>query len=93
MSKMIPFSEELIPFLLWWTKPVNVASGRPFKDSRPQTTITTDASLLGWGATWNNQVTSGLWTKESRFYTSTFWSQKRSSGQYSTGQRYFRITL
>ena len=58
----VPFQKELKPFLLWWTDPRNVTARRPFQETRPKTTITTDASLTGWGATWNDQICSGQWS-------------------------------
>ena len=64
MTKVIPVPEEMVPFLAWWATRGNVDSGRLFKDDRPETTLTTDASLLGWGATWKNLVVQGSWSAE-----------------------------
>lgn len=65
-STEVPLQEGCRPFLSWWTRPSNVSSGRPFQDRRPKATVTTDASLLGWGATFNAQVTSGRWNQHER---------------------------
>ena len=65
-STVIPLTEECRPLLSWWTLPLNLSRGTPFQDSRPRATITTDASLLGWGATFNTQMTSGRWTQHER---------------------------
>ena len=57
---------ECRPFLFWWTQESNVTVGRPLQDNRPSTTVTTDASLSGWGATRNNYTVAGLWTPSER---------------------------
>lgn len=64
MEVRVPVPLELRPFLRWWTLQSNVASGRPFQDLRPTRTLTTDASLTGWGATLGTWMTSGQWTPQ-----------------------------
>ena len=64
LSKQIQTLQEVVPFLAWWATRENIITGRPFKDRRPRTSITTDASLTGWGATWENQTVQGVWTPE-----------------------------
>ena len=66
MAVAIPLPGDLKRFLSWWTVHHNVTSGRPFQEIRPRTTVTTDASLSGWGATWENQLASGVWGTEER---------------------------
>ena len=62
LSLRVSVSDEVRPFLLWWTEPSNLSKGRPFVDSRPTVTITTDASNSGWGATRGTSSTAGLWS-------------------------------
>lgn len=61
-STRVLLPEGCRPFLAWWTQPSNVNQGISIVDRLPQATITTDASLMGWGATFGAQTTSGLWT-------------------------------
>ena len=63
MDTLISFPEELRRFRFWLTVPLDVTSGRQFRDDRPKSSVTTDASLTGWGATWSDRMTSGQWTK------------------------------
>ena len=65
-STPIELPEGLKPFLSWWTVPLNVAQGRPFRQIKPRATITTDASTTGWGATWGHRQVSGNWSAEDR---------------------------
>ncbi len=55
-----PFSwpEQCRDDLEWWANPNNVFSAR-FKSSPCTTTLTTDASLEGWGAIWNGSEVHG----------------------------------
>ncbi len=51
--------------LLWWASPSNsfTASFLPFSAT---TTLTTDASLEGWGAIWLNHQVHGAWENDER---------------------------
>lgn len=62
LTTPIPVTEEVVPFVRWWTHRENVLQGRPFRLHRPQTSITTDASLTGWGATWGPKSLAGQWS-------------------------------
>ncbi|KAJ8042119.1 NACHT domain- and WD repeat-containing protein 1 [Holothuria leucospilota] len=62
LTTPIPVTEEVIPFVRWWTHHENVLQGRPFRLHRPQTSISTDASLTGWGATWGPNSPAGQWS-------------------------------
>ena len=52
------------PHLLWWTLAENVGVGIPFGIWRDQLSVTTDASLTGWGAFCEFRTLSGVWTAE-----------------------------
>ena len=62
LSLRIQFSNDLVPFLQWWSCQSNLSIGRPFVDNRPTTIITTDASNSGWGASWETRSAAGLWS-------------------------------
>jgi hypothetical protein len=51
--------------LEWWANPDNVFSAS-FKRLPPTTTLTTDASLEGWGALWGTQEVHGAWENDDR---------------------------
>jgi hypothetical protein len=40
---------DLVHDLQWWIEPANLAIGLPFSPSLPTATVTTDASMEGWG--------------------------------------------
>lgn len=58
---IITLPEKVRPFLSWWTQPLNVYRGVPIWNPLPRATLTTDASLSGWGATFGQQTTAGQW--------------------------------
>ncbi|XP_061479227.1 uncharacterized protein LOC133383133 [Rhineura floridana] len=45
----------------WWTKVQHLSKGTSFREPR-RTVVTTDASLIGWGAHCNSQYVQGLWS-------------------------------
>ncbi|PIK45181.1 putative TBC1 domain family member 2A [Apostichopus japonicus] len=49
-TTLIYRSEEVTQHFRWWLDPNNWSSGVPFAIQLPMTSITTDASLSGWGA-------------------------------------------
>jgi hypothetical protein len=54
--------------LLWWIKNLN-HSHRSLVISKPDLVLTTDASLLGWGAVFDKQETGGQWSSvENKFH-------------------------
>lgn len=63
LARMMPLPVYLCPFLLWWTHGDKLTAGMPFRNDAPLATITTDASLTGWGVTWNDQVAVGVWSQ------------------------------
>lgn len=60
----VPVTPEARRHINWWTQPSNVATGKQFGLVHPQETISTDASLEGWGAVWGTRTTSGTWSPE-----------------------------
>ena len=60
----VPLSVGIRPHLEWWKADVNLREGIPFGIWRPQLTVTTDASLSGWGAFCQARTLSGVWTQE-----------------------------
>ncbi|XP_061474004.1 store-operated calcium entry regulator STIMATE isoform X1 [Rhineura floridana] len=45
----------------WWTKVQHLSKGTSFREPR-RTVVTTDASLIGWGAHCNSQYVQGVWS-------------------------------
>ena len=46
----VPVTTAITPHLQWWTQWQNLSLGVRFPPSPPEVTLTTDTSLLGWGA-------------------------------------------
>ncbi len=55
--------EECLLDLQWWIKTIPNCT-TTFERQQPTTTVTTDASLEGWGVIWENQQAFGGWEKE-----------------------------
>ena len=53
---------EALSEVTWWQNNVNVA--KPVLSAPPELIITTDASMLGWGAVYKQQSSGGQWTTE-----------------------------
>ncbi len=51
--------------LVWWADPTRVFSAS-FEELPYTTTLTTDASLEGWGVLWNGQEVHGAWENDKR---------------------------
>jgi hypothetical protein len=51
--------------LRWWANPSNSFTAS-FQVLSPTTTLTTDASLTGWGAIWNSHEVHGAWENDER---------------------------
>ncbi|KAF7236370.1 Importin subunit alpha-4 [Varanus komodoensis] len=66
-TKLIRIPSSVLHSLLWWSVSANLTVGVPFRPRRPSVTLSTDASLLGWGAVCFNLHTQGVWNhRESR---------------------------
>lgn len=50
--------------LRWWTQHTNVYSGVPFQQKPETITLTTDTSLVGWGAHLGDSTIQGRWSPE-----------------------------
>ena len=57
----VPVTDVVRPCLDWWLYRPNLEQGLPFQLPRPEVTITTDASRLGWGASMPPHHASGVW--------------------------------
>ncbi len=64
ISHPVPTTPWLLPHLQWWLDSANLAGGRAFRRPQPSLTITTDASLFGWGATLPPRQVAGRWGPE-----------------------------
>ena len=63
LEKIIPITQHLIQHLQWWLHSVNISRGRSLQLEEAGVTITTDASLTGYGGHLNNQIVQGKWDK------------------------------
>ncbi|KAJ8024145.1 hypothetical protein HOLleu_36791 [Holothuria leucospilota] len=68
LSLRIQFSPDMKPFLQWWSCHSNLSKGRPFSDNRPSTTLSTDASNTGWGASWGTRSAAGVWSPHEKTF-------------------------
>ena len=62
-DKLLRVTSQMREAILWWRSPQNRSIGTPILDTREKVSIFTDASLVGWGANWNDLVVSGRWTQ------------------------------
>ena len=56
--------DRVLRSLIWWTHRSNLLAGIPFQLPMPSMTLTTDASLRGWGAHLFGLSTQGLWSRK-----------------------------
>ncbi|KAF7241734.1 Transcription factor CP2-like protein 1 [Varanus komodoensis] len=62
-TKRIRLLASILQSLLWWIDPANLTVGVPFRPRYPTITLSTDASLLGWGAICSDLRTQGIWSQ------------------------------
>ena len=62
----VPMTVWLRPHLRWWLDTDNTMGGRAFRRPRTSLSMTTDASLFGWGATLRQRQVAGQWGPEHR---------------------------
>ena len=62
-DKNMSLSQEAITDLKWWVDALPTAYN-PINHGDPQVTMTTDASLIGWGCCLDTVTTGGNWTPE-----------------------------
>ncbi|PIK42864.1 putative TBC1 domain family member 2A [Apostichopus japonicus] len=67
MTTPISKSEEATQHLQWWNTPRLWNQGVPFTCNLPMTSVTTDASLSGWGAHWGNRTAWGTWSVQEQY--------------------------
>ena len=58
---LVPVTEVIRPHLLWWSREQKLSVGVRFPRPAPDVTLTTDASLTGWGAHIGEATASGRW--------------------------------
>ena len=59
----------LVPSISWWTDPSNLSTGMPYQQPPHSITVTTDASMEGWGGHTHIQedlLFSGEWSQHER---------------------------
>ena len=66
---VVSLSDQALENLKWWEQHLSRWNGRSLISSSTTMTITTDASLQGWGAACNERRTRGAWShQEQSFY-------------------------
>ena len=66
-DKPITLTREAKSEITWWKDNI-LTSYSPIIRDNPSVIITTDASLLGWGACWDGRETGGLFSEEEKDY-------------------------
>ncbi|XP_045212562.2 uncharacterized protein LOC123563664 [Mercenaria mercenaria] len=66
MSHQIVVTPSLVPHLKWWLQEANILKGRSLQSAVFSVTLTTDASLYGWGGHMNGYTVQGRWTNLQR---------------------------
>ena len=61
---MVPLSQEAEEDLKWWCQNLHLVNGQLIQRDQPSLSITSDASLKGWGAWCSNIRIGGPWTVE-----------------------------
>ena len=64
LEMQIPGSQHIAGHLNWWLQEANMLKGRSFLQKNVSKTLSTDASLQGWGGTLGRQIVQGLWPPE-----------------------------
>ena len=64
IDSSIPLERSFHIALDWWKNPEQLLRGVPLHPPEPVVTLTTDASLQGWGAFLDTHRVSGKWTRE-----------------------------
>ena len=63
-QELCPLSPEAMADLNWWKCSLHLHCSSPIVKSEASMIITSDASLKGWGAAYQEEKTGGLWTVE-----------------------------
>ncbi|XP_041460869.1 uncharacterized protein LOC121412022 [Lytechinus variegatus] len=61
LQSRIPLPLSISRSLAPWTRPAFVAQGKPLQTPLPSASVTTDASLSGWGGHCEGEMVSGAW--------------------------------
>ena len=65
-DSMIVLTEEARKELQWWVENLQLTKGKTLINLQPQITVSTDASLEGWGAYCQGQKTADPWTSQEK---------------------------
>ena len=61
LSRVVPVVEQVRPHLAKWLRRQFLTQGKRLRMPQPEVTVTTDASLMGWGAVCSGHMVSGVW--------------------------------
>ena len=63
LSRLVPVDVQVRPHLIKWLRRPFLAQGKRLREPQPEITVTTDASLRGWGAVTSGHMVSGEWSE------------------------------
>ena len=64
LRSWIPLTPEIRLSLASWTRESFVARGKPLRTPLPSVSVTTDASLTGWGGHCEGEMVAGVWSQQ-----------------------------
>ena len=64
IKALVPVNSVLRSHFQWWLQEENVLEGVPLQPVLPEVSITTDASLTGWGAVCLDKAAQGCWSEQ-----------------------------
>ena len=68
MTYQIPVTPSLKPHLRWWLREANILKSQSVQPTQFTETMTTDASLYGWGGRMKSQTVQGHWSNLQKLY-------------------------
>ncbi|VDH88860.1 Hypothetical predicted protein [Mytilus galloprovincialis] len=68
MLAHVPLTQHLKSHLLWWKNSANTLKGRYLQLPKINVTITTDASMKGYGGHMGKQIFQGVWNSEQKLW-------------------------
>ena len=61
LATLVPLTPSVVPHIQWWCDQSHLLLGNQFPPPQPSVVLTTDASLMGWGAHLGGSEVAGHW--------------------------------
>ena len=61
LATLVPLTPSVVPHIQWWCDQSHLLLGNQFPPPQPSVVLTTDASLMGWGAHLGESEVAGHW--------------------------------